>query len=396
MPSFRLIFILIIPLLCVTFAVAMAGWRVPAPAAPEPAPTLNLVCPVAPVDNRLPVSATDPRPAFDVRKCPDLSRIYDLYPAKDAIPALQAATFTPAADALWLDDRAPVLGLKLGAEAHCYPLAILNWHSLVHDTIGGQGLYVFFDPPSGLAIARRMQSKSRPMALSGYGYDGVGLTYERSKGRLYDMLGGKWLNITPTLSKGFGSGDFDWLPLERMTWKQWRTLHGNTLVLSRDTGYAFDYSFDPYSAAALGPGGAVEDYWSSNTLLAPENLRDQQQTLPDKSTVLAFLVKMPATKPRPAPAPSAAAASGTPDTPAGQTQPGAVPLDALAGAARKVTIPTTAGKVTIYADPANDRYYVQDAQGHWLPQVRLFWYAWKTRFPNTKLYQTQQPIATSE
>jgi hypothetical protein len=391
----RLIPLLIIPPLCVSFAVALAGWHVPAPAAQQPAPAaaLNLVSPAVPVNERLPVSASDPRPAFDVRKCPQLSRIYDLYPAKDAIPALQAATLTPAADALWLDDRAPVLGLKLGAEAHCYPLAILNWHSLVHDNIGGKGVYVFFDPPSGLAIARRMQANSRPMALSGYGYEGVGLTYERSKGRLYDMLGGKWLNITPNLPKGFASGDFDWLPLERMTWKQWRTLHGNTLVLPRDTGYAFDYSFDPYSAAALGPGGAVEDYWTSNTLLAPDTLRDQQQTLPDKSTVLAFLIKKAAKKAAPAPAP---AASGTPDTPVGQTEPWAIPLDALAGTAGKLTIPTVAGKVTLHADPANDRYYVEDAKGRWLPQVRIFWYAWKTRFPATKLYQTQKPIATDE
>ena len=386
MRSFRLISLFIIPLLCVAFALAIAGARVPTPAAqPSAQPAIILASPVAPVDKRLLSGGPGSRPAFDVRKCPQLARLYNLYPAKDAIPALQSPIFTSAAEALWLDDRAPVLGLKIGSESRCYPLAILNWHSLVHDTLGGQGLYVFFDPPSGLAIARRTQSKSRPMALSGYGYDGVGLTYERSTGKLYDMLGGQWLNITPSLATGFGSGGFEWLPLERMTWKQWRTLHGNTLVLSRATGHAFDYNFDPYSAAALGPGGAVEDYWTSNTLLAPETLRDQQQTLPDKSFVLAFLAGTPD-----------AAAPGGPDTPVGQMEPWAVPLDALSGDASQFSLNTAAGEVTVYADPPNDRYYVEDAGGHWLPQVRLFWYTWKTRFPATKLYQKQEPIATDE
>ena len=52
--------------------------------------------------------------------------------------------------------------------------------------------------------------------------------------------------------------------------------------------------------------------------------------------------------------------------------------------------------MTVYADPANDRYYAEDERGHWLPQVRLFWYTWKTRFPGAKVYQVQEPIETDE
>lgn len=359
---------LALPLTCVAVALALAGWRAPAPAAQPPADGSSDYHArfVAPVNGWLPADGDDPRPGFDVRNCPRVSEIYDLAPAKDAIPALQAPQFTPAADALWLDDRAPVLGLKLGGESRCYPLALMNWHSLVHDTLGGQGVYVFLDPPSGLAVARRMMSKSRPMALAGYGARGVGLTYEIATGRLYDMLDGAYLN-GPLPATGFGSGDTDWLPLERMTWRQWRTLHPSTLVLSRDTGRNFDYTFDPYSAAALGPGGSAENYWISDTLLAPEALRDKTQALPDKSMVLGLLVK---------------------------DEVWAVPLDALREA-RTVEFTTATGdKITVHGDAATDCYYAEDKNGHQPPQVRLFWYAWKAHFPNAKVYRKSETIET--
>ena len=352
---------LALPLICVAAALALAGWRSAAPAAvpaADAAPADYHPRFVAPVNGWLPGGGSDPRPAFDVHDCPKLSEIYNLGVAKDAIPALQAARFIPASEADWLDDRAPVLGLKLGGQSRCYPLAILNWHCLVHDTLGGQGLYVFFDPPSGLAVARRMLSRSRPMALAGYGARGVGLTYEIATGRLYDMLSGRYLSgVLPPA--GFGRGDTAWLPLERMTWRQWRALHPVTLVLSRDTGSGLDYSFDPYSAAALGPNGSTEDYWTSDTVLAPDSVRDQQQLLPDKAFVLGFLH---------------------------HNEAWAVPLDAL-GAAKTVKIVTRAGaEVTIHAQPSSDHYFAVDESGHQPPQVRLFWYAWKAHFPHTRLY----------
>lgn len=363
----RLIPLLTLPLTCVALALALAGARVAAPASPK-APNKSAsdyhARYVTPVEGWLPVGGNDPRPAFDVSTCPEVARLYDLFPAKDAIPPLSAPHFVSAAEAAWLDDRAPVLGLKIGSEAHCYPLAVLNWHSLAEDTIANLGVYVFFDPPSGLAVARRMMSQSRPMGLSGYGYEGIGLTYEVSSGRLYDMFAGRWLNVD--VSKGFGAGDCEWLPLERMTWRQWRTLHGETLVLSRETGYSFDYSFDPYTAAALGPGGKVENYWTGDTLLAPDALRDKAQTLPDKDFVLGII--------------------------AGKEQ-WAVPLDALSDG-KTVTLDTAVGEVTVHARPADDWYYAEDETGDRPRQVRMFWYAWKTRFPATKVYRKQEAIET--
>ncbi|MEN6304301.1 MAG: DUF3179 domain-containing (seleno)protein [Armatimonadia bacterium] len=303
----------------------------------------------------LPWNYDDPRPAFNVANCSVLDGIYDLHPSKDAVLPLDRPAFIEAADATWLTDQSPVLGLKIGEASHCYPLAILNWHSLVHDTLAGQAVHVFFDPPSGLALARRARAKIRPLGLSGYGYQGVGLTYERSNARLYDFLSGTYLNAKPASPDVYGAGDTDWLPLERMTWGEWRRLHGSTLVLSRETGFPANYDLDPYTAAALGPGGAAEDYWSSDTILAPDTLRDPAKSLRDKEWVLGVVL-------------------------AGK--PHAIPLSALQ-ADDETQFTAAAGKLTIHSDPGADRYYAVDAQGNQPPQARLFWFAWRAHYPQT-------------
>ncbi|MCE5239244.1 DUF3179 domain-containing protein [bacterium] len=306
----------------------------------------------------LPVSAADPHPAFDVRNCPFLADIYDLAPRPNAIPALENPTFIPAQEAVWLDEREPVLGLKVGDDTRCYPVRIMNYHSLVHDRLSGQAVYVFWDPPSGLALARRQWAASRPLGLAGLGFRGTGLAFDPATGALWDLFGGGPLSapgrsVTPKLPD-----DTQWLPLERMTWRAWRRLHGNTQVLSLQTGYAYNYSLDPY-AAAVSPQGAPEDYWRSDTILAPAALRVGDELLPDKAMVLGFL-------------------SGS--------EQWAAPVDELATETGAVTIETAAGPVKVTVRPQDDSYSATDAQGRWLPQVRLFWFAWKAHFPETRAW----------
>lgn len=304
----------------------------------------------------------DPAPAFDVSNCPAIGEIYRLGPGRDAVPALTEPAFVGAGEASWLTDDAPVLGLKVGSEARCYPLAIMNWHSLVHDRVAGQAIYVFWDPPSGMGLARRVWAAERPLGLAGLGYRGVGLAYERRNGALWDLFDGlpvsypgKPLGFQPDLAP-----DRNWLPLERMTWGAWRRLHGNTQVLSRDTGYDADYATDPYVLAAIGPGGQPENYWLSGSILAPETLRDASATLPDKDWVLGFL--------------------------AGEEAWALSLRELVQSGESRLTLDTAAGPLVLTAWPADDRFLVQTKDGATLPQLRLFWYAWRARFADTKVW----------
>jgi len=345
-------------------ALLSAGWLGTAASSARPkAPPVRHGAPqfVRAANGWLPMSPDDPRPAFDVRNCPLVAEIYDLAPAKGALPALDQPRFVRAAEAMWLDEREPVLGLKIGNDTHCYPVRIMNYHSLVHDRLGGQSVYVFWDPPSGLALARRQWAQWRPLGLAGLGFRAVGLAFDPATGALWDLFGGGPLSapgrsVAPRLPD-----DHQWLPLERMTWRAWRRRHANTLVLSQETGYRFDYGVDPY-AASVGPNGETEDYWTSETILAPDSLKVGDELAPDKAMVLGFL--------------------------AGAEQ-WAAPLDELSTQQGNIEIETGAGKVTVHIRPGDDSYDVTDAQGQWLPQLRMFWFAWKARFPQTKLWHPE-------
>jgi hypothetical protein len=173
MSRLAIVSFILAPLLAISVALGLAAWHAtpranPGREAPAEVPDYR-PGPVRPINGWLPAGRDDPTPAFDVRNCPDLAQVYDLYPDKDAIPVLERPRFTPAEEAFWLENSAPAVGLKIGSEAKCYPLVIMNWHCLVEDVVGGQSVYVFWDPPSGLALARRVGAKSRPLGLAGLG-----------------------------------------------------------------------------------------------------------------------------------------------------------------------------------------------------------------------------------
>lgn len=350
------------PLLASGLALGLATYR-GAPAAEPPLAGSRddyQPRPVQAVKGWLPAGRKSHLPAFDVRHCPALPEIYELYPDRDGIPALYDPLLTTAREGDWLPPQAPVLGLKMGHDVRCYPLAVLNWHSLIHDRVDGQAVYVWWDPPSGLALARRVYAPSRPLGLAGLGWRGMGLAYELATGALWDLFTGVPISFPGKPGAVELSPDYGWLPLQRMTWQAWRREHGETKVLSRDTGYEFDYSFDPYTAVR-GSQGESENYWTSPRLLAPESLRDQTRSLPDKAFVLGFLA---------------------------DDEAWAVPLEtAEQVAGGKPEIATASGPVQLVARSADDWYEVVATSGVTVPQVQLMWYAWKARFPQTKIYR---------
>ncbi len=81
---------------------------------------------------------------FDVtRHTIPMSEILGGGPPRDAIPALNDPTFISKDQAdrlLRKHDR--VLGVILNGEAKAYPVAILNWHELVNDRVGGRAVLV--------------------------------------------------------------------------------------------------------------------------------------------------------------------------------------------------------------------------------------------------------------
>lgn len=74
-------------------------------------------------------------------------------PPKDGIPAIDNPTVESiAAAAAWLSRQDPVIVFAAGDDVRAYPLAILIWHEIVNDTVGGQPASVTFCPLCNASI----------------------------------------------------------------------------------------------------------------------------------------------------------------------------------------------------------------------------------------------------
>ena len=75
-------------------------------------------------------------------------------PPKDGIPAIDAPAVESVDEAAtWLTDRDPVILFEHNGEARAYPLAILIWHEIVNDEVGGLPVSVTFCPLCNASIA---------------------------------------------------------------------------------------------------------------------------------------------------------------------------------------------------------------------------------------------------
>ncbi len=162
---------------------------------------------------------------------------------RDAIPPIHAPKYEPAAEADWLRAEDGVIGYAVGDEAWAYPLRILNFHEIVNDHLGGEPVLISFCPLcySGVVYSRQLDDGTiltfgNTSAL--YESDMVMLDYES---------GSYWWQVAGRAIVGERTGaQLPVLPSSTTTWAEWQARYPHTLVLSRDTGHARDYSYDPF------------------------------------------------------------------------------------------------------------------------------------------------------
>ncbi len=153
---------------------------------------------------------------------------------RDAIPAIVEPAF--AADWSGLDPAvvgrdglgagAAVVGVERDGEARAYPLAVLDRHEVVNDSLGGP-LLVTYCPLCGSAIAAERRVGGWPTRF------GVSGSLWRSDLVLYDeATGSLWSQLLATAIRGPRTGDQLRLVPSRLTsWGAWRDAHPDTTVL---------------------------------------------------------------------------------------------------------------------------------------------------------------------
>ena len=195
----------------------------------------------------------------------------------NGIPALDHPEHIPAAEASYLDDDDVVFGMTLNGEARAYPKRILAWHEMARDRIGGIELAIVYCTLCGTVIpyGAEVGGQHRTLGTSGLLYRSNKLMFDEESKSLWSTVEGR-----PVIGELAGQDlELEVYPVVTAIWKEWRTLHPDTLVLSIDTGFERDYS----------EGAAYRDYFRTDRLMFGVPKTDDR--LKNKDEVLALLLR---------------------------------------------------------------------------------------------------------
>lgn len=164
---------------------------------------------------------------------------------QDCIPSIDNPKFETIEQAdTWLLGSDTVFGVNYNGEQKAYPQRIMNWHEIVNDEIANEPIAVTFCPLCniGVSFIRKVNDKPAQFGVSGYLYNSDLIMYDRNEGNL-------WQQATATAIVGAAARRNEQLKTistTTTTYDLWKQKYPNTLVLSRDTGIARDYSKYPY------------------------------------------------------------------------------------------------------------------------------------------------------
>ena len=265
-------------------------------------------------------------------------------PPKDGIPSLDNPEFVNAAQAR-LHDKDRVLALRRNGVAKAYPLRILNWHEIVNDRFGDEGIIIIYCPlcGSGTASKARVAGNSLQFGVSGLLYNSDVLMYDRQTQSLWSQI------LSQAVSGPMKGTILPAVAVTHTTWADWRQRYPDTLVLSMDTGFNRNYQANPY-----------DGYEKENSIMFPVRFRSEGYH--PKEQVLGLVLDGKAKA-----YPFVELAKGSGDL-----------NDTLAGQ-----------KIHVRYNHAHKSAEIFDAAGDLLPGVTLFWFAWYAFHPQTGIYRAE-------
>jgi hypothetical protein len=333
----------------------------------------------APIDTRF-KEYFDNRPATLIR----LDEIRWGGVRRDGIPPLKNPKMITAKEASWLGDDNIVFGVAINGDVRAYPKRILAWHEMFKDRIGGLELAGVYCTLCGALVMYDVTANGvqHELGTSGFLYRSNKLMYDHATKSMWSTLTGSPV-VGPLVGKGI---ELKSLYVVTTTWKEWRTRHPATTVLSLDTGHQRDYD----------EGVAYRNYFATDQLMF--NVPKQDTRLPNKAEVLALRV------------PAASNKTGAETLAISADFLATRPVYALRmGNTNMVVLTDTSGANRVYE--AKDMSFaswdsastVRDSQGGvWkmdesqlagpkgellkrLPAHRAFWFGWHAAFPDTRL-----------
>ena len=164
-------------------------------------------------------------------------------PPKDGIPPVDVPVVESIdAARTWLPGTAPVIALEVGGVARAYPLAILVWHEIVNDTLGGVPVVVTFCPLCNTALVFER-------TLDGVTYDfGTTGKLRFSDLVMYDRQTESWWQqaVGEAIVGELTGAKLTFLPAQIVSLDAFAATWPEGDVLGRDTGNPRPYGRNPY------------------------------------------------------------------------------------------------------------------------------------------------------
>ncbi len=273
-------------------------------------------------------------------------QIFSGGPVRDGIPAIDNPRFVSASDAGFLDPDDRVLGITYNGISKAYPVAILNYHEVVNDRFNGEPILVTFCPlcRTGIAYLATVDGRRLEFGVSGLLYNSDMLFYDRQTESLWSQI------RRQAVSGPLKGASLQPVILTHTRWQDWKQHNPGTLVLSTDTGFQRDYSSSPYAGY-----GATRELWFP--VLAEDDRYHP------KAPVLGLEL-------------------------AGRFK--AYPFSELERAGGVVHDTFTGRQIVVRYDAINKKADVADENGHSLPSVTAYWFAWYAFHPETAVFTAEK------
>lgn len=283
---------------------------------------------------------------FDVNKGSiEAVDIYYNTEFRDDIPAIDSPRFLEGAErngAIGMAER--VLAIEYNGVAKAYPIQILDQHEVVNDRFDGKPVAITYCPlcGTGMVFAAEIDGNPITMAVSGLVYNNNVLLYDRATDSLWSQVmmtavtgPMKGKQLTPLLSY-------------HTTWGHWLETQPDSLLLSRDTGYRFDYDANIY-----------EQYKRLPMVLFPTVHQDWR--ISGKSSVLGLVLGDRAL---------------------------ALPFEELDQSDGILRVRVGETDVDVLWDKESSSAIVTDLNGNEIPSTSIYWFAWVAFYPDTELYSS--------
>jgi len=166
-------------------------------------------------------------------------------PPKDGIPSIDNPKFVSVEEAdEWIEDNELVLALVHKGVKRVYPLQILVWHEIVNDFISGDPILITYCPlcGSGIAYERTINGETVEFGTSGKLFNSNLVMYDRKTDTYWQQIDGK--AIVGSLT----GMELKEISIDTVIWRDWKSAHPDSEVLSQKTGFVRSYGKDPYGS----------------------------------------------------------------------------------------------------------------------------------------------------